>query len=68
MDLSGLNYFTCTLGQSALWKLQQPKNARTSFDTVLQLVDEQARNLPDRAAIGFANFYIKQSDKRKQAI
>ncbi|KAK9423820.1 hypothetical protein SUNI508_03836 [Seiridium unicorne] len=64
MDPGGLNYFTCTLGQCALWKQQQPKNTRKSFDTVLELIDEQAREYPDSAALGFADFHADDNQHR----
>ncbi|KAH6660833.1 hypothetical protein BKA67DRAFT_508664 [Truncatella angustata] len=60
MDLKGLNYFTCTLGQSALWQQQQQsKGIKSAFTTVLEVVDEQAKDLPESPALGFADFSSK---------
>ncbi|ETS75819.1 hypothetical protein PFICI_12763 [Pestalotiopsis fici W106-1] len=61
-DLKALNYFTCTLGESAEWKGQQPKGAKTAYHTVLQLVDNKAQETPDDPAIGFADFTAHQHD------
>lgn len=47
------NYFTCTLGQAAERRLKQKDGP---FKTVLDLVDEQARLIPDLPALGFADF------------
>lgn len=55
-DSGPLNYFTCTLGQSVIWKRQQPEGASTGYHTVLELVDDKAQESPDDAAIGFADF------------
>ena len=51
-----LNYFTCTLGQAALWKKRQSTPKPNEFSTVLQLIDDQGRDIPDEPAIGFADF------------
>lgn len=56
MCTGDLNYFTCTLGQSALWKQQQPQGTKVSFATVLELIDEQAKDAPNCPALGFADF------------
>ena len=44
-------YFTCTLGQAQRLKLEQQP-----FQNVIAMIDEQARQLPDSPALGFANF------------
>ncbi|KAK4118169.1 acetyl-CoA synthetase-like protein [Parathielavia appendiculata] len=49
-----LNYFTCTLGQAAQRKDENP--ASRSFRTVIELVDLQARDFPHSPALGFADF------------
>lgn len=51
----GLNYFTCTLGQSAKLKRESLGKSH-SFETVLGLVDEQAQQASDTPALGFADF------------
>lgn len=59
MDATDLNYFTCTLGQSVLWKQQQQQQQQgieTTFETVLELIDTQARDSPESPALGFADF------------
>ena len=48
----GLNYFTCTLAQAAQWKLENQLVG--GFDTVIDLVDKQARLIPQSPALGFA--------------
>ena len=49
------NYFTCSLGQAAALKEQDPKFAH-SFKTVFGLIDEQAERVPKAPAVGFADF------------
>lgn len=44
-----LNYFTCTLGQAAKWNHDHPH----PFDTVNDLIDEQAKELRQRPAVNF---------------
>ncbi|KAK8133359.1 male sterility protein-domain-containing protein [Apiospora sp. TS-2023a] len=56
MESPDLNYFTCTLGQAALWKKGQPTGQPTEFSTVLELIDDQGRDIPNEPAIGFADF------------
>ncbi|KAK7921707.1 hypothetical protein PG985_009729 [Apiospora marii] len=55
-----MNYFTCTLGEAALWKKSQSTEQPTEFSTVLELIDDQGRDIPNEPAIGFADF----SDER----
>ncbi|KAI0144639.1 hypothetical protein GGR57DRAFT_323113 [Xylariaceae sp. FL1272] len=55
METTDLNDFTCTLGQAASLRRQQDEPI-TSFQTVLELIDEQAKRLPGSPALGFANF------------
>ncbi|KAI1298678.1 hypothetical protein F5Y03DRAFT_409122 [Xylaria venustula] len=50
---SKLNYFTYTIGEAAVLK-EQEKLAR-SFQTVLQLVECQAKDNPNSPALGFTN-------------
>ncbi|KAI1134489.1 acetyl-CoA synthetase-like protein [Hypoxylon sp. FL0543] len=50
-----LNYFTCTLGQAAHLKKQDGGNQR-SFGTVLTLVEENAKSLPELPSLGFADY------------
>ncbi|KAK8130725.1 2-epi-5-epi-valiolone synthase [Apiospora kogelbergensis] len=56
MDSEGLNYFTCTLGQAALWKKRPSAPKPTEFPTVLELIDDQGADIPDEPALGFADF------------
>ncbi|KAI1850510.1 hypothetical protein JX265_013402 [Neoarthrinium moseri] len=56
MPAPELNYFTCTLGEAALWKRRQGHQEQQAYKDVIELVDLQAQELPDSAAIGFANF------------
>ncbi|KAK7947770.1 uncharacterized protein PG986_008656 [Apiospora aurea] len=56
MESQDLNYFTCTLGQAALWKKGQSNQQPNEFATVLELIDDQGRDIPDEPAIGFADF------------
>lgn len=56
MESQDLDYFTCTLGQAALWKKGQSTQHPTEFSTVLELIDDQGRDLPDEPALGFADF------------
>lgn len=44
-----LNYFVCTLGQAAVWNEKHPH----SFETINDLIDEQAEKVPDAPAVGF---------------
>lgn len=46
------NYFTCTLGQAAERKTTGDK----SFETIIHLIDEQARSAPNLPALGFADY------------
>lgn len=50
----GPNPFTCTLGHALEWKGRAAKHP-SSFETVLNLVDEQARDLPNSPCLGFAD-------------
>ncbi|KAM0500968.1 hypothetical protein ACHAP8_004689 [Fusarium lateritium] len=53
------NYFTCTLGQAAQLKKQ---HGSPKWKTVLELIDQQAQNIPDSPALGFATFkHLKSS-------
>lgn len=45
-----LNYFTCTLGGAARWN----KDHTHPFQTVNDLIDEQAKELRQRPALNFA--------------
>ncbi|KAK8087449.1 male sterility protein-domain-containing protein [Apiospora phragmitis] len=56
MESQDLNYFTCTLGQAALWKKKQSTQQPIEYSTVLELIDSQGQDIPDAPAIGFANF------------
>lgn len=56
MESKKLNYFTCTLGQAAQWKQRQSGEQPVQFDTILELIEEQASELPERPALGFADF------------
>lgn len=56
MESPDLNYFVCTLGQAALWKTRQSAQQPTEFSTVLELIDDQGRDIPNEPAIGFADF------------
>lgn len=55
MSSNEYNYFTCTLGEAALWK-KSLNNKPDSYETVLELIDCQARDCPDAPALGFADF------------
>lgn len=46
---TGLNYFTCTLGEAAAWNAHHPH----PFHTVNHLIDEQAEDLRQRPAVNF---------------
>jgi hypothetical protein len=60
MAASTLNYFTCTLGQAAIWKRESATHLK-SFDTVLELVERQASVYPHFMALGFADSPFKES-------
>ncbi|KAM0544709.1 hypothetical protein ACHAPJ_011696 [Fusarium lateritium] len=49
------NYFACTLGEAARLKQQAASSAK-SWKTVLELIDQQARDIPQSPAVGFATF------------
>ncbi|KAF4969044.1 hypothetical protein FSARC_3698 [Fusarium sarcochroum] len=49
------NYFACTLGEAARLKRQAASSAK-SWKTVLELIDQQARDIPRSPAVGFATF------------
>lgn len=51
-----LNYFTCTLGEADRLKNQLAESVRKPPQTVNELIDEQATQIPTTAALGFANF------------
>jgi hypothetical protein len=53
-----VNYFTCTLGHS-LQRKQQGLEPAASVGTILELLEDQARNIPHAPALGFANFKTK---------
>ncbi|KAI0127279.1 hypothetical protein BJ170DRAFT_367711 [Xylariales sp. AK1849] len=63
MGSHGLNYFTCTLGQAALWR-QSSREHQKSFSTVLELIEEQAKDVSDSPALGFADYSSNGSRKR----
>lgn len=44
-----VNYFTCTLGQTAATRAEYP----TSDGTINDLFDERCMTIPDRPAVGF---------------
>lgn len=44
-----LNYFTCTLGEAAQWNREHPH----PFETINDLIDEQAKDLGQRPAVNF---------------
>jgi hypothetical protein len=46
---TGLNYFTCTLGEAATWNADHPH----SFHTVNHLIDVQAEVLRQNPAVNF---------------
>jgi hypothetical protein len=46
------NYFTCTLEYAESRKRQSLE--RAPFENILQLIEEQAQNIPNLEAIGFA--------------
>lgn len=56
------NYFTCTLGEAARWKAQAVEPTQESYETIIELIDGQARRRPQSPALGFADF--KSEDKR----
>ncbi|KAI1779820.1 acetyl-CoA synthetase-like protein [Hypoxylon cercidicola] len=58
MATPSLNYFVCTLGQAAHLK-GEDGGVQNAFSTVLTLIEEQARYLPDRPALGFADLISK---------
>jgi hypothetical protein len=58
MNETHQNYFTCTLGQALKLKLRQQP-----FQNAIALIDEQAKELPDSPALGFADF-VKNDSKR----
>ncbi|KAI1415862.1 acetyl-CoA synthetase-like protein [Hypoxylon sp. FL1857] len=60
MALPELSYFTCTLGQAAHLK-NEDDGRQISFKTVLSLIEENARQLPEQPALGFANYTSKHS-------
>ncbi|KAK7750271.1 putative NRPS-like protein biosynthetic cluster [Diatrype stigma] len=67
MDHEDLNYFTCTLGQASQWKKRnQPGQQPAQFDTILELLDEQARLFPDKPALGFADFCSQGATDQKR--
>jgi acyl-CoA synthetase (AMP-forming)/AMP-acid ligase II len=51
MTATRLTYFTCTLGQAAVWNKEHPH----AFETVNRLIDEQAEKFPDTPAVNFPN-------------
>ncbi|KAM7189757.1 hypothetical protein V8F33_009896 [Rhypophila sp. PSN 637] len=53
----GPNYFTCTLGHAALWwkERRDDPSQLPPFETVNDLIDQQAALYPEAAALGFAN-------------
>lgn len=48
-ETTTLNYFLCTLGEAAIWNREHPH----PFHTVNHLIDEQAKELPQRTAVNF---------------
>ena len=61
-----LTYFTCTLDQAARWKKSVSGGRVTQSDTILDLIDEQARCFPDHPALGIADFSPRDSVDRGQ--
>ncbi|KAJ4264389.1 hypothetical protein NW762_005587 [Fusarium torreyae] len=57
------DYFACTLGEAARLK-QQAVDSAASWKTVLQLIDQQARDIPQSPAVGFATFDHENSTPR----
>ena len=57
MAAKDLNYFTCTLGQAAAWNEEHPH----SFQTVNDLIDEQAERFPNHPAVGFPGLHQRQT-------
>lgn len=55
----GLNYFTCNLAQAVKWKHENPDVEL--FDNVIDLVDKQAKSIPESPAIGFAQLKSRDS-------
>ena len=55
MSTFDLTYFTCTLGEAAQWKASSP-NRRQSFKTVLDMIEQQANEIPELPALGFPGF------------
>ena len=54
------NYFACTLGEAA--RLKRQDGSAKKWKTVLELIDDQAENIPDSPALGFATFkHLKSS-------
>ncbi|RBR26942.1 uncharacterized protein FIESC28_00210 [Fusarium coffeatum] len=54
------NYFACTLGEAA--QLKRQDGSAKKWKTVLELIDDQAENIPDSPALGFATFkHLKSS-------
>ncbi|RFN48904.1 linear gramicidin synthase subunit d [Fusarium flagelliforme] len=54
------NYFACTLGEAA--QLKRQDGSAKKWKTVLELIDDQADNIPDSPALGFATFkHLKSS-------
>lgn len=49
MEPTHLNYFTCTLGEAALWNADHSH----PFRTVNDLIDEQAKEIRQRPAVNF---------------
>ncbi|KAM0426471.1 hypothetical protein ACHAPT_008162 [Fusarium lateritium] len=54
------NYFTCTLGE-ALRLRHQGIHSVQSYETVIDLIDKQARDHPESPALGFASLKDEES-------
>ncbi|KAL2672666.1 hypothetical protein Neosp_013380 [[Neocosmospora] mangrovei] len=53
-------YFTCTLGEALKLK-QQAGGPVQLYETVIDLIDTQARNNPESPALGFASLDDEES-------
>lgn len=58
-----LNYFTCTLGEAAIWNAQHPH----PFTTVNHLIDEQADELRQRPAVNFPGGCLSEDGREMKS-
>ena len=56
-----VNYFVCTLGQAAALNTEKPH----AFKTINEFIDLQARQYPNRPAVGFPS-PLKGKEKDKE--